>query len=85
MKQYEGIEVEVVKRKACVKLKCDSCGREAEYPADHVFEWGGSGTASASLEYHYSIDGEYEKESLDLCYECAERIAKAVRRGRFKE
>ena len=39
---------------------------------------GRAGTASATLEMHYAIDGDYQSDSKDLCYECAEKVAKYI-------
>ena len=80
MKKYETQEKTVVTQKYCVHMTCDLCGREAEYPADEMFEWGGAGTGVGRLKWHYSIDGEYAPEARELCYDCAEALAKAFER-----
>ena len=84
MKEYRDVKTEVVIEKRCTLLKCDNCGREAEYPKDGLFEWGTVGSASGSIECHLSIDGEYQSEELDLCYECALSIIKTIKHGKIK-
>ena len=83
MKKREAREETVVTEGVCVEMTCDLCGREAEFPKDEVFEWGGAGTGKGELNWHRTIDGEYEAEESDLCYECASALAQAFKtRGR---
>lgn len=84
MRKHEQREVVTSQRQVCVKLVCDACGKEAEHPEDELWTWGGAGSAAGKLDYHYSIDGEYEPERLDLCYECAEALADDIRARRWK-
>ena len=77
MKRYE--QRETVIRKVCVHLQCDLCGRVAEHPTNEVFEWGGAGSASGKLEWHYSIDGDLDADELNLCYECAAAIGETIK------
>ncbi len=62
-------------------MTCDLCDREAEYPADEMFEWGGAGQGVGRLEWHFSIDGEYDSDTRELCYDCAEALARAFERN----
>lgn len=71
MKEYETVRTEVVAERKCTKHRCDLCKCESEVPRDESFVWGGCGRASGSLQWHYSIDGDYEPNERDLCYECA--------------
>ena len=79
MKKYEVREETVVTKGVCVKMTCDLCGRKAEFPDDEVFEWGGAGTGKGNLSWHRTIDGEYEADESDLCYECASALAQAFK------
>lgn len=83
-KKFEDQE-KVVKSRECVRMICDSCGREAEFPKDECFEWGGQGAAAGCLSWWWSLDGEHSPNTLDLCIECSERVADAIRRGDFRE
>jgi hypothetical protein len=80
MKRYE--DKQVVTRSVCVELICDMCGRKAEMPEDGLWTWGGVGSASGKLEWHYAIDGDYEAQSFDLCFDCAEKVTAEVQRAR---
>jgi hypothetical protein len=85
MREYRDVEIRVVTRTECVKVQCDMCGRSAEDPNSPLpFRWGGVGSSGGSLEYAYSIDGEHEPEKLDLCYECADKVADFIRSERRK-
>ena len=79
MKKYETQEETVVTKEVCVKMTCDLCKRGAECPADEIFEWGGAGTGVGDLSWHRTIDGEYDPESRELCYECASALALAFK------
>lgn len=86
MREHRDVERQVVTRTECVNVVCDCCGRKAEEPASSLpFAWGGIGNSLGTLRYTYSIDGDCETDELDLCYECAEKVAehiKALRRSR---
>lgn len=71
----------VVTDQRCVNLTCDMCGREAEYPnsGKGAWEWGSVGSGSGELSWQHSIDGDYDTETVDLCLECAEKLATLVR------
>jgi hypothetical protein len=85
VRSYEVKEREIVTREECVEVRCDMCGRKAENPShDSPWVWGGAGDAKAELSWQFYIDGEDSKDSLDLCYECAEWLAKQIRRGAIK-
>jgi hypothetical protein len=77
MKRFENKEM--VLTKECVELQCDLCGRKAEFPANEVWEWGSVGSAKGELIWFYTIDGELVSETIDLCYDCAEKIGERIR------
>ncbi len=81
MKVFEDVSREVVTERECVELKCNLCGRKAEHPKDELWEWGGAGVARGELTWHHSIDGEYDPESRDLCYECSAALGRAMDRN----
>ncbi len=81
---WNDIERKVVTRKECVKLTCDGCGRQAEYPENQAWEWGSVGTATGSLDWQYSIDGDSEPSHLDLCYECCQKVSYLAFHGELK-
>jgi len=62
------------------------CRREAENPelGDMAFEWGGVGSSGGSITANYSIDGEFDSESCDLCYECSAWIIEEIKSGRIR-
>jgi len=78
MKLFENKRREVVVERKCFQMVCDLCGKKAEHPEDGLFEWGAIGTSSGKLEWQFTIDGECKCSELDFCWDCAERIAKAV-------
>ena len=78
MKKYETIKEVVVSKEVCTKYVCDLCGKESEIPKDEVFVWGGCGQSDGKLSYWYLIDGEYNKQTMQLCYDCAEELAKYI-------
>ena len=82
MKVYEDKAKEVVTRRECVKLTCDLCGSVADFPLNELWEWGGAGTASGKLEWHYSIDGECNSCELDLCFNCAQALKDTIKKQR---
>lgn len=84
MRRYEVVEREIVKKEECVKMSCDLCGRVAEHPRDETFVWGGCGIGQGSLEAKYSIDGEYNLDTLDLCYDCAKWLMKQIRQRKIQ-
>jgi hypothetical protein len=79
VREYQNVEVEVVKERECVLFKCDLCGALADDPKDGLFEWGSVGTSSGSLGWQYTIDGEWNPEHLDLCWDCANQIGETIR------
>jgi len=84
-REYRDVQKTVVTQRECVKLTCDMCGRKAEYPDSHpgAWEWGSVGMGSGELSWQRSIDGDYDTETVDLCYECAEKIADLISRKSF--
>ena len=85
MKRFEVRSKEVVTEERCVHLQCELCGRVAEHPSQELFEWGGVGTASGKLNWHFEIDGDYQAEETDLCYECADALGDAIAMLSIKE
>lgn len=81
MKKYRIRKETIVTKEACVHMTCDLCKRKAEYPTDEMFEWGGAGMGVGRLEWHHSIDGEHAPKDRELCYECAEALARAFERN----
>jgi len=81
MKKYEDREIKVVTIRECVSVVCDMCGRIAENPKleEMPFEWGGVGSSYGELRTARSIDGEYDSETVDLCYECAEWLIEQIK------
>lgn len=78
MKKYKDITKKIVTKSECIELKCDLCGKIAEHPQQEIFEWGSTGVAKGQLKWHYAIDGEYEPEECDLCYECAHNLGTII-------
>ncbi len=81
MKKHEDRQKEVVTKCVCVLLKCDVCGSEAECPQNDCWDWGGVGSAKGTLEVHHSIDGDYDSDEIDLCYDCATKLIKLAKYG----
>lgn len=86
MRKYEDKEKVIVKKRECVKHLCDMCGRKAESPEQDgmSFEWGGVGLSAGNVTAEYLIDGEYDHENIDLCYECADWLIEQIRSRRIK-
>jgi hypothetical protein len=82
MKRYK--DKKTVVEHVCVELRCDLCGRKAEYPKCRTWEWGSVGTARGSLDWSYTIEGDCNSDELDLCYECAEAVADAILTKKIK-
>ena len=82
MKRYEDKEVEIVTVRECVEASCDMCGRKAEFPDQTaMFSYCVVGVDGGELRISQTIDGDYDTESIDLCYKCGELIIKNVRSG----
>jgi hypothetical protein len=85
MQKRDRVTKQVVVSNHIVSGYCDMCKREADNPEglpyQSGFEWGGAGLAGGSLEWSYSIDGECDPNVIDLCYECAEKVAKFIKYG----
>ncbi len=78
MKKYETKEEKIVTRQECVELVCDLCKRKSKHPEEGAFEWGVTGTEGGKLEWHYTADGDYDSNELDLCYDCANALGKFI-------
>jgi len=87
-RRYENKEREIVTRRECVGIRCDVCDKAADYPLDDDdmgFRWGGVGTSGGSLVCAFAIDGDYDINKLDLCYECADALVSLIQTGRLTE
>ena len=81
MKEFSKITVE--RDGVCTLMRCDMCGKEAEFPENGAFEWGGAGSSSSYLRSSYTIDGDYEVTEIDLCYQCAEKLIEYAERYKW--
>lgn len=84
MKRFEDKMVRVVQKRECVFLSCDMCGRESDQPYNEAFEWGGVGGGEGVVEARYYIDGDSECERVDLCWDCAQALIRAIKAGKLK-
>ncbi len=86
MRKFEDHEREIVTRRECVQVICDMCRRIAESPEleDMAFEWGSVGTSGGSVTANYSIDGEFDSKTCDLCHDCASWVIDEIKGGRLK-
>ncbi len=86
-RRYKNIEKGVITERECVNLTCDLCGREAEYPdsGQGAWEWGFVGMGSGELNWNRTIDGDYDTETVDLCLECAKKLADLIRHGSLRQ
>ena len=81
MKTYGPVKVEM--QTACIRLVCDACKSEADYPEAGAWEWGGAGVAHGEVVSSRTIDGDWDGDRVDLCFDCAESLIDAIRkRGR---
>lgn len=70
-------ERQTVVEYTCTLLQCDLCGRRAEHPELGAFG-DGFDNRIGKLSRQWSVGGEGQSYSVDLCYECAEALAKAI-------
>lgn len=85
MRKYEEQDIVVERQRVCVYFACDICGAESTQPEDLNFEHDVYGSSSyGALSYGYNSCGDYESENLDLCYECAEKLANLIKEKRDK-
>ena len=86
MKKYEERSHKVVTETECVRVQCDLCKRDAERPdvEEAAFEFCNVGLSGGKIEATYTLDGEFDLERCDLCYECAMRIIEGIRKGAIK-
>jgi hypothetical protein len=86
-RRYEYKSQEIRTQRECVEIYCDICGKLADFPLDdndQGFIWGVVGVGGGSLVSSYSIDGNFDKDKLDLCWECSQAIYNAGRNGQLK-
>jgi len=86
MQEFTTLSKVVREVKERTRLVCDICGNEARWPDNSSpWEFGGAGVAGATLEHWYHIDGEYSKNPIDICFECAQALIDLLRRGKLTD
>jgi hypothetical protein len=76
----------VEKERACVEIACDICGAKAEHPDEWYGNWEHPNcgeVVTTVMKASYSIDGEENGESADVCFECMKALLAAIRRHRI--
>ena len=84
MRRFEDKEFRTATRTECVRVECDLCGKVSSQPLTEGWELWGAGTGWGKISASYSIDGDYDSEEMDLCYECAKAVMKAIEKKEIK-
>jgi len=88
MKKMKDTALEMVTGTECIRLVCDLCGRESKHPHIEAFEYGGAGLGRGKLDWTTWIDGwvdgDYDHDEIDLCYDCAKWLIEQIKHSKIK-
>lgn len=82
MRTYE--PKKFVTREECVKLTCDMCGIPSTIPESGAFDDGAMGQIIGGVFIQENVNGDINREGLDLCYSCSNWLMDGIKDGSIK-